>query len=638
MGTFTLNSVLQQALQLGVLIGAVHSVNSTLARRHPKLAYVLWMLVFAKAVTPSIGATEFSVWNLFATTADSSGDRSVTHAEGGFQPTMAPAAAADARDLRASDFDRSGRNSWLSESRAFWLAVAWSIGVMALVFLIARASRRMSRRVTASMVEPPHDLSRLVGDLGASISLARIPTCVVLDAPIGPALRGFMSPQILIPKRIVESCRREELQLILLHELMHARRRDVLSAYFQTIVQVLWWFHPAVWLAGRMANFERERCCDDAVLNVTPSARSVYAQCLLAVAQTRDHHPRMPAMVGMSGFKALRRRMRYIMDPARPPTPNWVVTLQAAVFAITVFPGAIPIAATVDATSGRSSASSPATSEEPSTGRPKLIALSWVESPDRNETRGGGVMWQADGTQLTNSEMQRLRRNAGSTEVTGWKAHLETRPLAFVFESGANLPIGTPIRTACLLPSGRIANSGSFLGLHAGHQDPDRRFARSANTISFRRGQKMEWPERIDVEVKYPVGELTFVKQPPKPPVVPLEITRNITWSAELVQHPTQKNPDGTPRRVLAGVVRKLRQPGDSLVNHSIRVFMKSSDEPLGTIKVELQSINGEPYQVDTSEPIASIEEIDRIEVTRQQFARFVLKDVRVRRDLMPHP
>ena len=270
-----LNGVLQQGLQLFVLVGLVYVVNETLARRRPKLAYVLWMLVFVKAITPSIGATGFSAWNLLST---ATGQSSLATASAGDEDLQSAAHLPNAPNVSVSALGVSAVSTnepWPRVSLPASLAVVWGIGVIGLTFFSVCATRRMSRRIAETAVESNGDLSQLVDELADTMSLVCKPECVVLNASIGPALRGFSQPQLLVPQRVLETSSAEELRLILLHELMHVRRRDVLAAYFQSLVQILWWFHPAVWFAGRMTSLERERCCDDAVLDASPSAGSV---------------------------------------------------------------------------------------------------------------------------------------------------------------------------------------------------------------------------------------------------------------------------------------------------------------------------------------------------------------------------
>ena len=273
---------------------------------------------------------------------------------------------------------------------------------------------------------------------------------------------------------------------------------------------------------------------------------------------------------------------------------------------------------------------------ETSVAVPKLLAMTW--GTGQNPSEGDLPLWKPDGMKFTDVEAKVLRAEAGNTDFLRWRQASESRPLVLIFDPGPDLPIHTVVQTTCRLPSGRIATSGSSLGLREGKQNPSLKFALSSNTISFRRGQRERWPEHIDVIIKYPVEHPKIIKvmhQAP-PLFVPQEIAEGLSWSLELVDDPTQKDADGKPRRLLAGVLRKRYQRGDELIKYGVKVFSKTRDKHLGTRKSELKTIDGQAYQVDTSDSITFVSEIVRVEVTRQRFVKSVIRDVSVRTDLMP--
>jgi len=97
-----------------------------------------------------------------------------------------------------------------------------------------------------------------------------------------PAVTGLFRPTIVVPHGAldwpVERCR-----LVLVHELAHIRRRDVLAQAIADVACAIHWCNPLVWVCARRLRVEREIAADDAVLaaGVRPSR---YAEELLAVA------------------------------------------------------------------------------------------------------------------------------------------------------------------------------------------------------------------------------------------------------------------------------------------------------------------------------------------------------------------
>ncbi|MDE0105814.1 MAG: hypothetical protein OXN89_25830 [Bryobacterales bacterium] len=97
-----------------------------------------------------------------------------------------------------------------------------------------------------------------------------------------PMTGGPLRPVILLPVS-AETWTSGRLEMVVSHELVHVRRRDALRRLVAGAAVALYWFHPLVWLASRLAAAARERSCDEEVLTlgVRPSA---YARHLFSLA------------------------------------------------------------------------------------------------------------------------------------------------------------------------------------------------------------------------------------------------------------------------------------------------------------------------------------------------------------------
>ena len=164
--------------------------------------------------------------------------------------------------------------------------------------------------------------------LRAAARLAGVTRPVTLlrsrDVPV-PATWGVRHPVIALPAAAA-TWTPERLRLVLVHELVHVRRLDVLVEGLLWLAGALYWFHPAVWLAAGRLRLERERTCDEAVL-ATGARASDYCGHLVEImrAATRGRTGARGAVIGatMAAPCTLERRVRALLaspgtTPARP--------------------------------------------------------------------------------------------------------------------------------------------------------------------------------------------------------------------------------------------------------------------------------------------------------------------------------
>ena len=196
------------------------------------------------------------------------------------------------RGLIASATDLAGRWKNRFDSAAPVVAAFWLIGAMFFSLRPVIGMWHVQRLRRCAAKAKPNQLSvslqRRAGELATRLRLARAVTVVQLAMVRVPTAIGFMRPMVLMPASAITGLSPRELDAILLHELAHLKRWDDVAVYFQSIVESLFFFHPAVWWMSKVANQERENCCDDIACEAEGS-RSTLASALLKLAQARGN-------------------------------------------------------------------------------------------------------------------------------------------------------------------------------------------------------------------------------------------------------------------------------------------------------------------------------------------------------------
>ncbi|MGV8869098.1 MAG: M56 family metallopeptidase [Janthinobacterium svalbardensis] len=138
-----------------------------------------------------------------------------------------------------------------------------------------------------------------------------------VDAPISPMLVGVWRPRLLLPAHLAQFTP-EQRQLVIAHELTHARRRDPVLLLLASMLQALLWFNPAArWLAGKLA-WAQELGCDRQVLaRRAPRQRQQYAAALVKQLGLQTQTQPLPGLAFGGGRMA--ERLLCMRDGQRRP-------------------------------------------------------------------------------------------------------------------------------------------------------------------------------------------------------------------------------------------------------------------------------------------------------------------------------
>jgi TonB family protein len=101
-----------------------------------------------------------------------------------------------------------------------------------------------------------------------------------------PSVIGWIRPIIVLPASTLAGLSPEQFDAILAHELAHVRRHDYLINALQSALEVLLFYHPAVWWVSHQVRIEREHCCDDLAVEISGD-RVAYARALACLEERR---------------------------------------------------------------------------------------------------------------------------------------------------------------------------------------------------------------------------------------------------------------------------------------------------------------------------------------------------------------
>jgi Zn-dependent protease with chaperone function len=127
-----------------------------------------------------------------------------------------------------------------------------------------------------------------------------------------PCVAGFIKPVILLPVSFFTALTPDQIESIILHELRHIKRLDHYINMVQNILEIILFYHPAVWWVSNRLRHERENCVDEWVVLSTGKPR-VYAEALLSLETEKRNLTLQPAIAAVSNKNQLFTRIKNIM-------------------------------------------------------------------------------------------------------------------------------------------------------------------------------------------------------------------------------------------------------------------------------------------------------------------------------------
>lgn len=179
-----------------------------------------------------------------------------------------------------------------------WLptVLPWASGVYLLLLLIPLT--RFARNIRYVGIIRKHGLTKMQVDwrlfvkrVAGQMGIRQHVKIWVSEFVSSPVTIGFLKPVILVPLAVINQLTPQQLEAVLLHELAHIRRNDYLVNLVISFIRTILYFNPFVKAFVSIVEREREKSCDEMVLQFQYDSYE-YATALLALEKnSRVQHP-----------------------------------------------------------------------------------------------------------------------------------------------------------------------------------------------------------------------------------------------------------------------------------------------------------------------------------------------------------
>ena len=164
----------------------------------------------------------------------------------------------------------------------FYFLIIWLTGIFLFTTIL------ITRMILLRHWHNEHDdhsipawFHQLLIKISTQMKLNRLPAIVFSNKAATPAVYGLIRPVLLLPVNYFNSLTKQEAEHILLHELCHLKRHDLIVHGICLILQILYWFNPLIIWARKQMQHVREICCDLSVASILREKTVEYRNTLL---------------------------------------------------------------------------------------------------------------------------------------------------------------------------------------------------------------------------------------------------------------------------------------------------------------------------------------------------------------------
>ncbi|MBN2416614.1 peptidoglycan DD-metalloendopeptidase family protein [bacterium] len=287
--------LLKESLYAAVLFLLVLPLSFLLRKKSHRWQTGLWALVLLRLVLPPDLSFTFS--------ARTALDRYVP-----VPPVTVPAVRTNtmipsAEEGQVAETVPVPASVGVPQKRPFpWSAaalLAWLGGALFFAILVLRKRMRFQRIIRSTVPVADPALQDVLTSWRTRLGIRRPVRLVSGMQSISPFTMGMLHPVIYVPRDIVHRGSGDLIESVIAHECAHVKRLDAVWIDLQNLVQIVYFFHPAVWWANSRIHLARECICDQMVLTRGGMSPKSYGTGLLSVVRYtikgRDRLTLLPA-------------------------------------------------------------------------------------------------------------------------------------------------------------------------------------------------------------------------------------------------------------------------------------------------------------------------------------------------------
>ncbi|MEC0177108.1 M56 family metallopeptidase [Paenibacillus favisporus] len=300
----------------------------------PRVVYILWFLVLIKLLVPIAPQSPMSLFNvlpqMFPMERNSDSIQPTHQSENGSSTEIQynetdvkkqlpeltlkranePISSVESRSSQDHSTGTTNGLTWLSIGSLVWL-----VGLLCLGGYYLLSTLIFSRRVGNSLQTEDTKVLNVLEACKRKLNIKKRIYAYETSHLRSPCLYGLWKPRIYLPEDISTIADSNQLTHILMHELIHYKRKDLWFNSLWALSVGMHWYNPLVWLSVRKMKADQEVACDAKVLETLGEREALpYGKTLLMLSRSFSQQP--PPGINLSHFGdskyEAKRRMKMI--------------------------------------------------------------------------------------------------------------------------------------------------------------------------------------------------------------------------------------------------------------------------------------------------------------------------------------
>lgn len=240
----------------------------------PQVRYALWALVFIKLIIPPTWYMPTSIVSWLQPQVEE-------------QITVQVGTTSEAVNDQNALLIQNEEKGAVPETVSWktWLLSGWISGMFVFSFLLIRKVIQFRNRRTQEKEDVPEWFNKLMEKTASKLKLRKIPAVVFSKDIKSPAVCGLIKHSLILPEGYMEKLSKEQAEHVLIHELCHLKRGDLLVHWFCILTQIAYWFNPLLIWSRRQMRHVGEICCDLSVAEILKEKTASYRETLIRTAR-----------------------------------------------------------------------------------------------------------------------------------------------------------------------------------------------------------------------------------------------------------------------------------------------------------------------------------------------------------------